>query len=478
MKANIIYYYFSYAVVAFVLSLIFVQVMHPLSFRVGAVDKGTGRRVHKGIVPRLGGVGIFLAFLLPVVFSLMRGEWDNLHTNMVGILVASTIVFLIGVYDDVKGAKVRNKLFAEVLAALVIYAWGIRITTFGNPFGAPFVLGWLSLPFTVLWIIIITNAINLIDGLDGLAAGTSILIAVTLAVSGQDVHFRLILMVLIGSLIGFLRYNFPPASIFMGDSGSLFLGFFLGATSIRSSNKATAMATMMVPLIAFSLPLLDMVYAVLRRYYRGLPLGEADKEHIHHKLIEKGLSRKKVLYIIYLLNIALMVFALLFVGKQIKADVFALVTLAVIATIGIRLLGYVEFIPLIKDLLRNHAIGRKRKFYNYVIRRFRRNATTGSTLNELNPHLTELMKDYNLTSAEIHLCGPETVNPVYVFTNGVASEKQLNLSFPLMGNEDIYIGKVLISKSMDDDYFLCTAEMIKAVSEEVVRCVSSEKISP
>jgi len=195
---------------------------------------------------------------------------------MLGVLIASTMVFLIGLYDDFRSVRVRYKLIGEIIAAGIVYAWGVKITILTNPFGTAFVLGWLSLPVTVLWIIIITNAFNLIDGIDGLAAGTGILIAATLffLLEGSDIHLRLTFALLAGSLAGFLVYNFPPASIFMGDSGSLFAGFLLASVSIISSHKATAMATMMIPVLAFSMPVIDMLYAVLRRYYRGIPLEE------------------------------------------------------------------------------------------------------------------------------------------------------------------------------------------------------------
>ena len=246
------YYLFSYFSVSFVLAVLIVPLMKPLSFEVGAVDTGSWRRVHTGIIPRLGGIGIFLAFAVPLIFSLTRGEWDAFHDSMTGILVASAIVFLVGVYDDIKGARVRHKLLAEIAASVLVYSWGVRITAISNPFGGMITLGWLALPVTVLWIIIITNAVNLIDGLDGLAAGTVILIAATLfSLTGSEFHLQLTFILLIGSMLGFLLYNFPPASIFMGDSGSLFLGFFLASTSIISLKKATAMATIMVPIIAF-----------------------------------------------------------------------------------------------------------------------------------------------------------------------------------------------------------------------------------
>ncbi len=464
------YYIFSYAITAFLIALALTPLMRPLSFRVGAVDKGKGRRVHTGTIARLGGIGIFAAFMLPVVFSLTRGEWDLFHDRMIGILVASTLVFCIGIYDDVKGATIKNKLFAEVLAASVIYLWGIRITLLTNPFGHPFQLGWMSLPVTVLWIVIVTNAVNLIDGLDGLAAGTGIMISLALVALGGDPHMQLVYAVLAGSLAGFLVYNFPPATIFMGDAGSLFTGFFLAALSILSSHKATAMATIMIPIIAFSFPLMDMAYAVLRRYYRGLPLGEADREHIHHKLLEKGLSKKKVLFLLYLVNGGLLLAVLILVRRQLNVDFLGLILIAVLAVIGLRLFGYIEFQPFLRDTLRNYEIGRKRKYLNYIIKRFRRNARKCGSLDELKPHLSELMREYNFRKVNIFFYPAYLADPLYSYIsdNGYEPEKPLTLSFPVVGGNG-YSGSVNIYKETDDDYFLCTAELVRAVSEEVGR---------
>jgi len=467
-----LYYFISYASVAFLLALALTPLMRPLSFRLGAVDKGKGRRVHTGTVARLGGGAIFVAFLLPVVFSLTRGEWDKFHDRMLGTLVASALVFCIGVYDDLKGATVKNKLFAEVLAASIIYLWGIRINVLTNPFGPAIQLGWWGLPVTVLWIVIVTNAINLIDGLDGLAAGTGILISLALlAVSGGDTHMQLVYVVLAGSLAGFLVYNFPPATIFMGDAGSLFTGFFLGAISILSSHKATAMATIMIPVIAFSFPLMDMAYAVLRRYYRGVPLGEADKEHIHHKLLEKGLSKKKVLFLLYFVNGGLLLSVLALVGRQQRnIDFLGLILIGAGAVLGLRLFGYIEFLPFLRDTLRNYEIGRKRKYFNYIINRFRRNARKCGSLDELKPHLSELMREYNFRKVSIFFYPAHLADPFYSYISdsGQEPKKPLNLSFPVVGGNG-HAGSVSISKETDDDYFLCTAELVRAVSEEVGR---------
>jgi UDP-GlcNAc:undecaprenyl-phosphate GlcNAc-1-phosphate transferase len=468
-KAHI-YYFFSYLTVSCVLALVLVPLMRNVSFRVGAVDRGKGRRAHKGVIPRLGGIGIFLAFLIPFGFSLTRGEWDAFHDKMIGVLLGSAVIFLTGLYDDIRGARVRTKLFFEILAAVIIYAWGIRITVVSNPFGAPIDLGWFGLPATVLWIIVITNAVNLIDGLDGLAAGTVIFVSATLfSLAGADMHVQLTLIILAGSLIGFLRYNFPPASIFMGDCGSLFLGFFLGSISILSAHKATAIATLMIPIFAFSLPLMDMFYAVIRRYYRGVPLGEADREHIHHKLLERGLSKRKVLLVLYAANTFIMLCVLLILERQTELDLFGLVLLAVVAVVGLRLLGYIEFLPFMKGVLRNYSLGRKRKYFSYVISRFRANAAKSRTLDEFWAHLTELMKEYNFCTAEIRLDLPGIDNPVYAFNNREEPGKPMTLAFPLIGSDNAYMGDIRVSKQMDDDYFLCTAEMVRALSEEVSR---------
>jgi UDP-GlcNAc:undecaprenyl-phosphate GlcNAc-1-phosphate transferase len=469
-SVRLIYYFISYFAVAFGLALALTPLMRPVSFRLGAIDTGTGRRVHTGRIPRLGGAGIFAAFMMPAAFSLTRGEWDSFHYSLTGILIASTIVFCIGLYDDLKGATIKNKLLAEVLAASFIFFWGIRITVISNPFGPPITLGWMSFPVTVLWVVVVTNAINLIDGMDGLAAGTGILISFTLfSLSASDTHMQLAFIIMAGGLAGFLIYNFPPASIFMGDSGSLFLGFFLGALSILSSRKATAIATIMIPIIAFSFPLMDMFYAVLRRFFRGLPLGEADKEHIHHKLLDKGLSKRKVLLVLYAFNIFIMISVLLVVRRQLNADFFGVLLLTGLGVFGLRILGYIEFLPFIKEIFRGHIMARKRKYFNYVITKFKQEAAKSMSADDLRSCLTAMVKEYNFSYTEVHLELPGINNPFYLFVDENKTGNPLKLSFPLTMRQNEFIGYIQIRKQVDDDYFLCTAELVKALSEEVVR---------
>ncbi len=470
MTVRGLYYFISYFAAAFGIALALTPMMRPLAFKLGAVDTGAGRRVHTGKIPRLGGAGIFLAFILPVAFSLTRGEWDDFHYRLTGILIASAIVFCIGLYDDLKGATIRNKLLAEVLAASLIYYWGIRINFISNPFNGAISLGWMSYPATVLWIVVVTNAVNLVDGLDGLAAGTGIMISLTMVtLPGSEAHAQLAYVILAGSLAGFLVYNFPPASIFMGDSGSLFLGFFLGGLSILSSRKATAIATIMVPIIAFSLPLMDMLYAVIRRYYRGLPLGEADREHIHHKLLDKGLSKRKVLFVLYFFNTGVMAAVLVLIRRQLNIDFLGLILLTLLGIAGLRALGYIEFLPFFKDMTRNYDIGRKRKYFGYVIKRFRRSARDCTSLQELKPQLTLLMKEFNFTAVEIYLNPAGKDSPFFSYgSDTAAANNPLILSFPITCAK-VSIGNVYISRDIEGDYFLCATELIRAISEELSR---------
>lgn len=467
-----------YLMTAAVLSAVLVPLMRPLAFQLGAVDRGTGRRVHSGIIPRLGGVGIFLAFLIPASFSLTQSPWDATHDLYLGLLMGSLVIFLVGLYDDIKGARVSHKLLAETMAAMIIYAWGIRIDFITSPFGGRIELGLIGLPVTVLWIVIITNAVNLIDGLDGLAAGSAICIAATfLIMSGANMeHLQIICIILIGALAGFLIYNFPPASIFMGDSGSLFVGFILGALSIRHSMKATALATVMVPVIAFSLPLMDMAYAIVRRYYRGIPLDTADKEHIHHKLLEKGLSKARVLIILYMINIAIMLFALIMVRQHRNGIFLGIVGLTVFAMAGVRFFGYLNFIPFVKDMKRSFELNRKRKYNNFVIRQFVHHAAKTVSLNELKPYLAHVLKLYRFSSVRITVFAYDPDVPfLKVGKDPIEdNENRLVIRVPILSGGTLY-GFMDLTREMDGDCLLCSFQLFNAVSEAIVRAVNFDR---
>jgi UDP-GlcNAc:undecaprenyl-phosphate GlcNAc-1-phosphate transferase len=220
----------------------------------------------------------------------------------------------LGIYDDIQGAHAGKKLIVQTSAAVILFFFGFEIQRISNPFGSAIHLGWLSLPITIFWLVGLSNAFNLIDGIDGLASGvaffaTSTLLAVALFLG--NILPSLFTAALAGATLGFLRYNFNPARIFMGDSGSLFLGFTIAAISIHGSEKAHAAVAILIPVVALGLPIMDTLLAIARRVYRGLPIPTADKEHIHHKLIQYGFSHRRATLILYSFCIVLSSLAVL-----------------------------------------------------------------------------------------------------------------------------------------------------------------------
>jgi UDP-GlcNAc:undecaprenyl-phosphate/decaprenyl-phosphate GlcNAc-1-phosphate transferase len=329
------------------------------------------RHLHTIPVPRLGGVAIYFSFMSVVILAMALpyffGTAAPLHAQaMVGLLGPALIVFLLGLYDDVYSLNAYWKFGIEAIAAIWLYAGGYGIHNLGLIHGGQ-ALDWIyGLPLTILWVLLITNAFNLIDGLDGLAAGsalfsTVVVFVVSLIVPNPLVAFLAI--ALTGATLGFLRFNFYPASIFLGDSGSLFIGFMLAALALAGSEKAPTMVAVAIPIISLGLPILDVVLAVMRRFLGGKPLFAGDRDHIHHKLLKRGLSQRGAVLVLYGVTT---VFALLSLALLHGAAMFALV-LAVIGigiTVGVQYLGYAEFSEL-QGALRRTA-DRKRAIANNV----------------------------------------------------------------------------------------------------------------
>lgn len=468
---HINYYFFSYAVVAFVLAFVLSPAAGALAFRLGAVDRGVGRRQHEGVVPRLGGVAIFAALAAPLGFSLSRGAYDGVHNQLAGILAGGAVIFVLGAYDDLRGTTVGGKLTAEVAAALVLCLWGIRIESLSNPFGPGAVhLGLWSVPVTVLWVVVVTNALNLIDGLDGLAAGTGIMIAafLFLQIGDKDPHLRLALAVFVGALAGFLAHNFPPATIFMGDSGSLFVGFFLAAFSIVSYVKSAAMATVLLPVVAFGLPLVDMAYAVLRRYYRGLPLGQADREHIHHKLLAMGFSRRTALLVLYGMNVAFLGVVLLFLRRQSRFEALPLLLLFLTAVLGLRLLGYVGPRSFADGDVRIFFRARQTRYLGFLVRRFRGEAGRAAGDAELGAALDGLLRDAGFAFATVTAGAPGAERVLHHFGDAGGGEDAVRLEVPVRSAGGVP-GRVLLGwrTAVGARAPLAAGEVSRAVAEAV-----------
>src|SRR5437763_1880905 len=310
------------------------------------------RHLHVVPLPRLGGVAIFLSFFLSLgialLISLTRPGRDvgGSTATVATILGPGLLIFLLGVYDDVRDASPYLKFTVQAIAGALLFGGGLRILDLPVLFGGHQFSWFVGLPLTVLWVLAITNAFNLIDGLDGLAAGSALfstLVVFVVALLGGSPLVSLLTIALAGAILGFLRFNFNPATIFLGDCGSLFIGFMLSALALEGAQKAPPIIAVAIPVVSFGLPILETLLSVLRRLIAGRPVFTADREHIHHKLLERGLSHRQVVIVLYAVSA---LFALLSLFLLWPTGSTLGLVLAVVGTgvwFGVQHLGYLEF---------------------------------------------------------------------------------------------------------------------------------------
>jgi len=313
---------------------------------------GDGRHLHENPLPRLGGVAIFLAFSVSLIFWLAlslffpRLAAGVEAATLLRIYVPACLIFCLGIYDDLRGAGPYLKFVVQAVAAVMLFLGGIRILDLPLVFGAHSLPWFVDLPLTVLWVVAVTNAFNLIDGLDGLAAGSALFSTVVffvVALVNQSWLGALMSITLAGAILGFLRFNFNPATIFLGDSGSLFIGFTLSALALAGAQKAPTFVAIAIPVVSFGLPILETMLSVLRRLISGRPIFTADREHIHHKLLELGLSHRQVVIVLYLVSALFAMLSLFLLWPT--GSTLGLV-LAVVGSgiwIGVQHLNYLEF---------------------------------------------------------------------------------------------------------------------------------------
>lgn len=283
-------------VVALVISFAITPLIKRLAINIGAMDKPDARKVHHGSIPRLGGLAIFIGYIVSVLYTV-----KDLQAVM-GLLLGSVVLVGVGIWDDVKQIGPKTKLTGQILAAVVVVAFGNQVEFITNPWGHVFYLGFLSILLTIFWIVGFTNIVNLIDGLDGLAAGISLISSLTIFTilwqMGQ-VDLACVALALAGAALGFLRYNFNPAKIFMGDTGSMLLGYTMATISVMGAVKTAATISLVVPVIVLGLPILDTTFAIIRRKINGRPVFKPDKGHMHHRLLALGLSQKQAVLLMY-----------------------------------------------------------------------------------------------------------------------------------------------------------------------------------
>lgn len=308
--------------------------------KVGAIDvPKDARRVHDHPIPRLGGLAIFLGFVIGVVL------FAKIDTQLRGILLGSVVIVAVGVIDDITPLPALVKFGVQIIASLIAVAFGVRMEHLSNPIwwsSQEYInLGVFSIPFTVLWIVGVTNSVNLIDGLDGLAVGVSAIASMAMLaialVLGQW-NTTIVLAALVGACIGFMPYNMNPAKIFMGDTGALLLGYVLATVSVTGLLKFYAIVSFIVPLLALGLPIFDTLFAIIRRLLKGQNPMSPDRGHFHHRLIDMGLSQKQAVAILYSISAILGLSAVLIATNGETKAIVLVFSFCVAIAIGVALL--------------------------------------------------------------------------------------------------------------------------------------------
>lgn len=340
-STEVIYIIFSF-LVATIIAFATTPIAKLIARRVGAVDYPSARRVNKVPMPRMGGMAIFYGFLVSVLCFVDIGS-----PEMRGILLGAVIIVVLGALDDVYQLPAWVKFAVQIAAAVLVVCHGVDVTVITNPFreGSYIHLGVWGYPVTVLWIVGVTNAVNLMDGLDGLAVGISAIACFALFIiaifTGMG-NIAVLIAAVIGGCLGFLPYNSHPASIFMGDTGSNFLGFIMATISIQGLFKSYAVVSLLIPLMILGLPIFDTSFTIMRRMKNGQSIFQPDRGHLHHRLMDSGFSHQQTVYILYVISALAALSAvvlLLFGSARAMILIFAIVifALATLAFTGFRL---------------------------------------------------------------------------------------------------------------------------------------------
>jgi len=360
--------------VALIVSFFATPVARRIAVSVGAVNiPKDSRRVHKSPMPLLGGLAIIIGFVLAIVYSFATKNVKVFlgylaKPKTLGLLLGVVIIIVLGIVDDIKALRARVKFPIQLLAAIIVVATGTRIIAISKPFQASVALhpsmmyflgDILAFIISVFWIVGMTNAINFIDGLDGLAAGVSGIAALTLyivAVIRRQDDIAIIAVSLVGAIFGFLPYNFNPAKIFMGDTGATFLGFLLAIISIEGTMKSITAIAVAIPILVLGLPIFDTMFAIIRRIMNGKPIAQADRGHLHHRLLDMGLSHRMSVIILYVVSGALGLVSIALVDKGLLPSIILLIMLFIFGIGGARNLKEIKMVPEDKRIYQKDVI--------------------------------------------------------------------------------------------------------------------------
>lgn len=422
--------------------------------------------MHKAPVPRVGGIAVYLTFMMGLAAALwLRQVPSPDAVRLVEIAGAATIVFLLGLYDDLRPLSPVVKFSVQSICAFLLYVAGVRVTHVdlydrATGFG-PIV----SLGITVFWVLLITNAFNLIDGLDGLSAGSAF--CSTLAILAVSVFHgtstvSLAAVLLAGSILGFLRFNSSPASIFLGDCGSLFIGFMLSAMALAWSEKSSTVLAVSIPVLAFGVPILDVFMAVARRFLRGVPLFRADAEHIHHKLVSRGLSQQTAVFVLYGLSVGFGALSILLTQLRIATLYIVIGILLAAAAVLAWLLRYPEFVEIKRTLHR--VAGQKRIIQNNLrIRRAIDLLNHCNTRDEISEVLRSCFFGIGFDELRFDLPGESWTERIAERIDheiGAQSEPAWQIRMRLTSGTGQFVGAVSLSKEADTQPYLIDGNLL------------------
>lgn len=335
--------------VALIVALTITPMVILLAKKTGAMDAPNARKVHKKPIPRIGGLAIYAGFMASIIFVVIKYGLDaEMIRETVGLMLSGTLIVALGLVDDYKNLPAKVKLLGQICAAaMLVLVFDVRIDFVTDPFGDyiyldNFPIPHLAIPVTMFWLVGLTNTVNLIDGLDGLAAGVAAIASFTILLVALEQGFILVGVMtaaLAGAAVGFLKYNFNPAEIFMGDTGSMFLGFMLAGISVTGAVKSVATIALVVPIFALGLPILDTTFAIVRRVRGGVPIFKPDKGHLHHRLLSVGFTQRQAVLLMYVISalFGLSAIALTAVSYQIAALILFIVVMGIFY--GVRKLG-------------------------------------------------------------------------------------------------------------------------------------------
>lgn len=361
-------------------SMLFTPLVIRLAHALKLYDPRNERKVHTVPTPRVGGIALFASMMLVTVAAILfDSHWDNFfdgaHVSLAVLLGTSACIFLVGVYDDIRGLRAILKLTAQIAAALIVCSFNIRIDTV---MGVDWMASWLSWPITVFWIVAITNAVNLIDGLDGLAAGicaAACAVIAAFSIYNGNQAMGLFMLILLGSLAGFLVFNFNPAKIFMGDSGSMFLGFFLAVASLVCATKVTTLLGLAMPALALGLPLFDMFLSVVRRVLGRRSVFSPDREHIHHRLMDMGMKHHHAVILMYIVTLVITGGAMLMMFFRGGGELVVFLVVFLVLISVFRIAGVLRFRRMFtqvqENISRSREMRRERKAFESARQRFR-----------------------------------------------------------------------------------------------------------